>query len=82
MRDDKVVKRVHVGGQPYALAPTTRTLYVADRGRGRVLRINLQTGKLEGNPVPVRDPVAMRAGGGSIWVANRATGNVTRIELF
>jgi DNA-binding beta-propeller fold protein YncE len=82
MRKSKVVDRVHVGGHPSALAPTSRDVFVADRGRGRIVRINIESGKVEGNPVPVRDPVAMRFGGGAIWVANRAPGTITRIELF
>jgi hypothetical protein len=82
MQTDKVVKRVHVGGHPYALAGTIRDVFVADRGSGRIARINIASGKLEGNAVKVRDPFAMRSGLGAIWIANRATGNVTRIQLL
>ena len=81
MQRNKIVGRTHVGGQPSALASTTSNVYVADRRRGLIRRLNPATGRIEGKPVRVRDPVAMRAGAGAIWIANRDTGNITRIPL-
>ncbi|HEX4719722.1 MAG TPA: serine/threonine-protein kinase [Thermoleophilaceae bacterium] len=82
MHSSKVVGRTHVGGQPSALVSTDSYVYVADRKRQQVKRLNPVTGRLEGKAVRVRDPVAMRVGAGALWIANRATGNLTRIGLL
>ena len=77
-----ILDRVHVGGRPSALAATRRTVYVADRAGGKLIRLDSVTAKAEGKPATIKDPVAMRSGGGSIWVADRKPGTVTRVELF
>jgi ABC-type transport system substrate-binding protein/class 3 adenylate cyclase/streptogramin lyase len=47
---------------------------------GFVIRFDAQSARREGEVVVGNDPSAIAAGAGSVWVANRADGTVTRID--
>jgi YVTN family beta-propeller protein len=56
--------------------------WITDRGRDRLLAVDTATNGLEPNPISVGvDPAAVTLGFGSIWVANRGSGTVSRIQL-
>ena len=72
---------------PTDVALTKDSLWVADRGRHRVLRVDPETGDLRGEPVVVAAGLeAIADGQGAVWALSRGTpsngrvGTVTRID--
>ena len=76
-----VVSSVEVGGHPGGIDGGTSTVWVADTEADAVVRIELESGEVEGDPVAVGpEPGAVAVGGDAVWVANNGDGTVTRIE--
>jgi YVTN family beta-propeller protein len=64
------------------IASGGRVTWIADRGRDRLLAVDTATNALEPDPIAVgADPAAVALGFGSIWVANKGDGTVSRIQL-
>jgi DNA-binding beta-propeller fold protein YncE len=79
---NKILGRTKVGGAPSALAGNHTWVFVADRKRGVVQRLNATTGRIAGAPIKVgKTPMALRVGVGAAWVANRGSGTISRIEF-
>jgi serine/threonine protein kinase len=77
-----VLGRTRVGGAPSALAGNQTWVFVADRKRNVVQRLNATTGRIAGAPIKVgKTPMALRVGAGAAWVANRTSGTISRIEF-
>ena len=81
LKKRKLVGRLRVGGAPSAIVANRHHVFVADSKRNVVVELDPVTGKRQGRTIKVgREPVAMRFGSGSVWVANRRAGTVSRIE--
>ena len=77
----EVVAKIDVDGHPGGIDAGTSTVWVADRESDSVSRIDLESGEVEGDPIPVGpEPGAVTVGGDAVWVANNGDGTVTRIE--
>ncbi|MFL5839218.1 MAG: protein kinase domain-containing protein [Thermoleophilaceae bacterium] len=78
----KILGRTTFRGTPSALAGNHTWVFVADRKRGVIQRLNATTGRMAGAPIKVgKAPAAVRVGVGAAWVANRASGTISRIEF-
>ncbi|MGV1048590.1 MAG: protein kinase domain-containing protein [Solirubrobacterales bacterium] len=78
---ETVVGTVEVGGQPGGIAAGTDTVWVADDADDALLRISLDSGEREGDPIQVPpEPGAVAVGETAVWVAGNRDGTVTRIE--
>jgi YVTN family beta-propeller protein len=78
----RAVATIRVGRAPLDLAVTPGAVWVANAGGDSVTRIDPQTNRLVGRPVPTgASPQSLAAGGGSLWVANHDERTVTRIDL-
>lgn len=53
-------------------------LYTRDGRPGRVLGVDARTGRIEKRRTVGREPVAITAGAGGVWVVNRGDGTLTR----
>jgi DNA-binding beta-propeller fold protein YncE len=70
-----------VGTQPWGIVAAAGSVWVADNRDGTVTRLDAQTGRMRGDPLPVgRAPTAMTAGAGMIWVALAGNGTVVAID--
>jgi YVTN family beta-propeller protein len=57
-------------------------VWVTNADANTVTRIDAETAKVVGKPIPVgRGPQGIAVAGGSVWVANSSSNDVTRIEL-
>jgi serine/threonine-protein kinase len=69
-----------VPGQPSAVVVARELVWVADDERHSVYSLDARTGKVVGRPIPVeRNPIALAAGDGSLWVAH-ASGVVVHVD--
>lgn len=68
-------------GRPSAVAVADGVVWVADDGRGVVVRLDAADGRELGDPVPVSAaPVALAIADGTLWVAD-AQGTVTPVDI-
>ncbi len=76
------VKRaaVHVA-EPGGIAAGEGAVWVTSRADGTVTRLDPETLRATGKPIPVgSEPADVALGAGAAWVANTADGTVTRID--
>ena len=78
-RANRVVQRISVGNGPQAVAVGYRAVWVATALDGEVVRIDLDTGRLEHIPIGGH-PSALAVGSGAVWAAGQESGTVTRID--
>jgi DNA-binding beta-propeller fold protein YncE len=73
-----VTRTIHLGGQPNGIALAFGKVWVADYGRGRLIRINPAHNRVERSvSIPTADWITAHAG--SLWVSSE-TGKVYRID--
>jgi YVTN family beta-propeller protein len=78
LKRNKVVKTIRVGGKPNGIAVAFGSVWVADYGRGRLIRINPARNKVTGKiTIPTADWIT-RAGD-SLWVSSE-TGRIYRVD--
>lgn len=70
---------VRVGRSPLAMAVGEGAVWVLDAAEG-VRRVDLETGRPAGGPIPVEAPTGIAAGAGGVWVSSRGGQTVTRID--
>jgi streptogramin lyase len=67
---------------PLDLTVSGNTVWVASYLDDAVVRLDARTGKAVGEPIPVgRNPFAIVAHGGHVWVTNLASATVSRIDV-
>jgi streptogramin lyase len=70
-----------VGGRPVALAATDAAVWVVLAGSDELVRLDPDTGRVEGTPVPIPGrPTAIAADNNEVWVAREKDDAVTRID--
>jgi DNA-binding beta-propeller fold protein YncE len=66
---------------PLFLTADDKVVYVSNASDGTVSTLDARTGSPTGPPIRVgQEPLAIVTGGGSMWVANRDSGTVSRIS--
>ncbi len=76
----RLIGRVRVGGEPADVAIAGESAWVADAARGRVVRVDLRMGRMDGRGIAVgRRPVALAAAGNDVYVL--CTGDRTLVHL-
>lgn len=79
--DRSATETFAIPGHPSALVVAKGVVWIADDDGHSVHTIDARTGKRVGRSIPVaRNPVALAAGGDSVWVAH-ASGSVVRIDM-
>jgi streptogramin lyase len=64
-----------------AVVESKGSAWVVNSSANAVTRLDAQTGKVIGRPIPVgSSPQAIAAGFGAVWVANTGSGSVSRID--
>jgi hypothetical protein len=80
VRDSRIAKDVPVAGQPVAVAVGSRSLWLADAQRDRLLRVDQTNGGvIDSVPLPTQ-PGAVAVGGGAVWVAGTAGADIVRVD--
>jgi YVTN family beta-propeller protein len=78
VRRNRVTKTIRVGGRPNGVAYAFRKVWVADFGRGRVVRIDPTTERITGRlTVPLADWITPSTE--ALWVSSE-TGKVFRVD--
>src|SRR3954452_6684675 len=80
VRPPKVVATVRTGGAPIGLAVAAGSLWSADYGGSRLLRIDMRRNRVRARIRLGNQPYAVGYGAGSVWVSSFSSGNVTRID--
>jgi DNA-binding beta-propeller fold protein YncE len=77
-----VEQRINVGGRPGALVFGGDRVWVADENGTGVTAINAAGGRvLKRGIVPHQTPLRLAVGAGGVWVSNKTTGSVRRIDM-
>jgi YVTN family beta-propeller protein len=76
---------LHVGHWPVDALPADKLLWVTDalafQSRGSLVSVDPRSNRLVGRPIPLgRQPGALAAASGSVWVADELGGTVSRID--
>ena len=70
-----------VGLNPRQLAFGNGFVWVTNNGDNTVTRLDPNTGRVVGSPIPVgQKPLGIASGAGAVWVANHADHSITRIQ--
>ena len=77
-RSNRVTARVSVGTGSVGFA-CGRSLWTARYGDGQLLRLDPRTGKITGRVTVGFQPRAIVLTAGAVWVANQASGTVSRV---
>ncbi len=76
----QVTNTIEVGGEPCGVAVGEGAVWVGDKDRDRVWKIDPEGNKQVGKAIEVEDdPCAIAAGDDAVWVANRGDSSLWRI---
>src|SRR5207244_1148758 len=76
----RVVRRIHMGQHPVALAAAAGSIWVVDETGKTVSRIDPVTGNVAAIIQAGSDPVAIAGDDESIWVVDRRVGKLIHID--
>jgi YVTN family beta-propeller protein len=83
-RTDRVKRIVRAGTWPQQLIADSKQLWVVNSApfrRGTLVQIDLATGRVQGEPIPLGPaPSGITLGAGSVWVADALAGTLSRID--
>ena len=75
------VRTIRIGGRPEFLVLGRRAAWVTDGDRESVLRLDVTSGEVVGDPIPVgEDPAGIAIASGRVWVSSAVTDDVTIID--
>jgi DNA-binding beta-propeller fold protein YncE len=76
-----VVRTIRTGGRPEFLALRHRTLWVTNRDEESVVRLDIGSREIVGDPIRVgEDPAGIAIASGRVWVPSAVTDRVTIID--
>jgi streptogramin lyase len=77
-----VLRTVHVGGAPGAIALGGGRVWVADGDGAGITAVDSDAGRVDRRGLPPHAaPLRLAAGAGGLWVSSASTGTVRRIDL-
>jgi ABC-type transport system substrate-binding protein len=79
-RSGEVVRAIHVGNGPSAVAVGEGAVWALNRQDGTISRIDPATDAVSWTVGLGGEPLAVAAGDGAVWVAGGAAGTITRVD--
>ena len=75
-----VSARITTGSNPCEAAAAARSIWVANDGSGKLVRINPRTNRVTARIAAGRGACAVAAGAGAVWVVNYRTGQLLHVD--